>query len=72
MHCSARTANLTDPITALVHKLLAAEDPDESRELREQLNRAIHERLEEFRKSVRALPAEPRNPSGSEEDQEKH
>ena len=51
---------MTDPITALVHKLLVAEHPDELRELREQLNRAIHERLEELRKGIRALPAGPR------------
>jgi len=63
---------VTDPVTALVHKLLAAEDPDELRELREQLNRAIHERLEELRKGVRALPAGPRNPGSSESDPEKH
>lgn len=46
---------VTDPITALVHKLLTAEDPDELRILREQLNRAIHERLEELRKELRVL-----------------
>ena len=63
--------NVSDPITVLVHKLLAAEDPDELRQLREQLNRAIHERLEDLRKEVRAIPTEARNPTSSEEDQEK-
>jgi len=68
---------VTDPITSLVHKLLVAEDPDELRTLREQLNQAIHERLEELRKGIRALPnarphARLRKPSGSEGDQEKH
>lgn len=62
---------MTDPITVLVHKLLAAEDPDELRQLREQLNGAIHERLEDLRKEIRALPAKPRNPSSSDEGQEK-
>ena len=64
---------MNDPITSLVHKLLVAEDPDELRTLREQLNQAIHERLEELRKGIRALPnARPRKPSGSQGDQEKH
>lgn len=59
---------VSDPITALVHKLLAAEDPDELRKLREQLNRAIHERLEELRKGIRAIPpAGLRKADGSEE-----
>ena len=72
MHYSARAClNCDRSDHALVHKLLAAEDPDELRELREQLNRAIHERLEELRKEVRALPTKPRNPSGTDEDQEK-
>ena len=63
---------MSDPITALVHKLLAAEDPAELRELREQLNRAIHERLEELRKGIRALPpAGPRKTDGAEDDREK-
>ena len=61
---------MTDPITALVHKLLAAEDPDELRALREQLNQAIHERLQELRRGMRAFPAGLRK-SGGPRDQEK-
>jgi len=59
---------VSDPITYLIHKLLAAEDPDELRETREQLNQAIRDRLEELRKGVRALPAQPQNPTSSDDD----
>ena len=61
---------VTDPITNLVHKLLAAEDPDELRQLREQLNRAIHERLEELRKGIRAFPVTGARKSGGPADKE--
>ena len=62
---------VTDLITTLVHKLLAAEDPEELRQLREQLNQAIHERREELRKGIRAFPVAGLRKSGGPEDQGK-
>lgn len=52
---SARLLPVTDPITSLVQRMIEAEDPEELRALRHQLNQAIHERLQELRKQAREL-----------------